>query len=100
MANTNCLLRGPARERKHNNEILQCLLFDGRRVAPDERLLCYPIRNVSQVDGYLFRSVTQFVSKCRICPNWGVNRPPILYAYDSELDGRNTRIIKLPSCEA
>ena len=39
MANTNCLSRGPAREEK-NNELLQSLFFDGRRVVPDERLLC------------------------------------------------------------
>ena len=30
--------------RKNNNEVLQCLFFDGRRVVPDERLLCYPAR--------------------------------------------------------
>ena len=34
--------------RKNNNELLQSLFFDGRRVVPDERLLCYPTRNVSQ----------------------------------------------------
>ena len=54
--------RGPARG-KNNNDLLQCLFFDGRRVVPDERLLCYPTRNVSQVDGYFFRSVTQLVKQ-------------------------------------
>ena len=68
MANTNCLSRGPAREKK-KNELLQFLFFDGRRVVHDERLLCYPIRNVSQVDGYLFRSVTQLVKQmCCVLP--------------------------------
>ena len=62
MANTNCLSRGPARE-KNNNVLFQCLCFDDRRVVPDERLLCYPTRNISQVDGYLFRSVTQLVKQ-------------------------------------
>ena len=32
---------------KNNGELLQSLFFDGRRVVPDERLLCYPTRNVS-----------------------------------------------------
>ena len=55
--------------RKNNNELLQCLFFYGRRVVHDERLLCYPTRNVSQVDGYLFRSVTQLVNQmCCILP--------------------------------
>ena len=36
--------------RINNNELLQCLFFDGRRVVPDERLLCYPIGDVSQAD--------------------------------------------------
>ena len=62
MANTNCFTR-PRQGEKYNNELLQCLFFDGRRVVPDERLLCYPTRNVSQVDGYLFRSVTQLVKQ-------------------------------------
>ena len=40
-----------------------------RRVVIDERLLCYPTWNVSQVDGYLFRSVTQLVIQmCCILP--------------------------------
>ena len=59
----NCLSRGPAREKNSNTELLQCLFVDGRRVVPDERLLCYPTRNVSQVDGYLFRSMTQLVKQ-------------------------------------
>ena len=49
MANANRLSGGPARDKKNNNELLQSLFFDGRRVVvPDERLLCYPTRNVSQ----------------------------------------------------
>ena len=65
--------------------LLQCLFLDSRRVVPDERLLCYPTRNVSQVDRYLFRSVTQLVKQmCCLLPEkmsylpefWGVNRPP------------------------
>ena len=47
--------------KKKYDELLQSQFFDGRRVVPDERLLCYPARNVSQVDGYLFRSVSQLV---------------------------------------
>ena len=67
MANTNCLSWGPAREKK--KELLQCLFFDGHRVVSDERLLCYPTRNVSQVDGYLIRSVTQLVKQtCCLLP--------------------------------
>ena len=55
--------------RNNNNELLQCLFFDGRRVVPDEHLLCYPTRNVSQVDGNLFRSVTQLVKQmCCLLP--------------------------------
>ena len=47
-----------------NNELLQCLFFDGRRIVSDERLPeHYPTRNVSQVDGYLFRSMTQLLSQ-------------------------------------
>ena len=52
MANANCLSRGSAREKNNNNELLQSLYFDGRREIPNERLLCYDTRNVSQVDGY------------------------------------------------
>ena len=70
MANTNCSSRGPAREKKIiMNYILQCIFVDGRRVVPDERLLCYPTRNVSQVDGYLFRLVRQLVKQmCCLLP--------------------------------
>ena len=72
-----------ASPRRKNNELLLCLFFDGRRVVPDEHLLCYPTQNVSQVDGYLFRSVTQS-NKCvvfcptkfRICPNFGGSTDP------------------------
>ena len=40
-----------------------------RRVVPGERLLCYPTRNASQVDGYLFHSVTQLVKQmCCLLP--------------------------------
>ena len=38
----------PRQGEKNNNELLQNLFFDGRRVVPDERLLCYPTRNVYQ----------------------------------------------------
>ena len=38
----------PRQGEKNNNELLQSLFFDGRRVVPDERLLCYPTQNVSQ----------------------------------------------------
>ena len=38
----------PRQGEKKNNELLQSLFFDGRRVVPDERLLCYPTRNVYQ----------------------------------------------------
>ena len=51
---------------KNNNEQLKSLLFDGCTVLPDERLFCYHTRNVSQADGYVFRSVTQLV-KQMIC---------------------------------
>ena len=64
MVNTNCF-HAAAPARKNNNELLQCLFFDGRRVVPDERLLWYPTRNVSQVDGYLFGLVTQLVKQMR-----------------------------------
>ena len=52
-----------AREKNNNNELLQNLFFYGRRVVPGERLLCYHTQNVSRVDGYLFRSVTQLVKQ-------------------------------------
>ena len=32
----------PRQGEKNNNELLQSLFFDGCRVVPDERLLCYP----------------------------------------------------------
>ena len=49
--------------------LLQCPFVDDRRVVPDERLMCYPTRNVSQVDGYLFRSVIQLVKQmCCLLP--------------------------------
>ena len=68
MANNNCLARSPARE-KNNNELLQCLFYDSGSVVPGERLLCYPTRNVYQVDGNLFRSVTQLVKQlCCLLP--------------------------------
>ena len=68
MMNTNCFQAAPP-GRKNNNELLQCLFFDGHKVVPDERLLCYSTRNVSQVDGYLFRSVTQLVKQmCCLLP--------------------------------
>ena len=38
----------PRQGENNNNELLQSLFFDGRRVVPDERILCYPTRNVSQ----------------------------------------------------
>ena len=47
----------PRQGEKNNNELLRSLFFDGRIVVPDERLICYPTRNLFQVDGYLFRSV-------------------------------------------
>ena len=53
----------PRQGEKSNNELLQCQFFDGRIVVPDEHLVCYPIRDVSQVDGYLFRSATQLVKQ-------------------------------------
>ena len=59
----------PNGERKKHNELLQSLFFYGRRVVHDERLLCYPTWNVSQVDGYLLRSVTQLVKQmCCLLP--------------------------------
>ena len=59
--------RGLAREKNNNNELLKCLFFTV--VVPDERLLCYPTRDVSQVDGYLFRSVTPLVKQmCCLLP--------------------------------
>ena len=36
------------RQGEKKNELLQNLFFDGRWVVPDERLLFYPTRNVSQ----------------------------------------------------
>ena len=33
----------PRQGEKKNNELLQSLFFEGRRVVPDERLLCYPM---------------------------------------------------------
>ena len=65
-------------------------------MVPDECLLCYPTRNVSQVDGYLFRSVTQFgqtnvlsfarihVVSARIGGSTAPSPdpPPVPYAYD------------------
>ena len=78
--------------RKNDNELLQCLFFDDRRVVLYERLLCYPTRNVSQVDGYLFRyiiSQTNVMSFARInvvsARMFGVSTTPPLtpapYAY-------------------
>ena len=61
MANTNCFHAAPPGRKKII--LSQCLFFDGRRVVPDERLIYYPTRNVSQVDEYLFRSVTQLVKQ-------------------------------------
>ena len=49
----NLFVTRPRQGEKNNNEPLQWLFL---MVVPDERLLCYPTRNVSQVDGYLFRS--------------------------------------------
>ena len=46
MANTNCLPRGPVRENKIILNYMQCLFVDDSREVPDERLLCYPTRNV------------------------------------------------------
>ena len=55
--------------RNNNNELLQFLFYDSGRAVPDERLLCYPTRNVYQVDGNLFRSVTQSVKQmCCLLP--------------------------------
>ena len=78
MANTNCFTR-PRQGEKYYNELLQCLFFDGRRVVPDVT----PTRNVSQVDGYLFRSVTQLVKQMSFARinvvsarMLGVNCPP------------------------
>ena len=69
MADTRLFVTRPSQGEKNNNELLQCLFFDGRRVVPDERLLFYPTRNVSQVDEYLFRSVTQLVKQmCCLLP--------------------------------
>ena len=94
MANANCSSRGPAREKKIKMNCCRASFFDGHRVVHDERLLCYHTRNIFQVDGYLFRSVTQLVKQMccllpewtsydylpelggKICPNWGVNCPP------------------------
>ena len=53
----------PCQGEKNNNELLQRLFFDGHREVPDERLLCYPTRNLSQVDGNLFRWLTQLVKQ-------------------------------------
>ena len=59
----------PRQADTNNTELLQCQFFDDRRVVPDERIICYPILNVSQVDGYLFRSVTQLVKQmCCLLP--------------------------------
>ena len=53
----NLFVTRPRQGEKNNNEPLQCLfLMVVYRLVPDERLLCYPTRNVSQADGYLFRS--------------------------------------------
>ena len=38
----------PRQGEQNNNEVLQSLFFDGCRVVPDARLLCYPTQNVSQ----------------------------------------------------
>ena len=38
----------PRQGEKNNNELLQSLFFDGRRVVPNELFPCYPTRNVSQ----------------------------------------------------
>ena len=49
-----------------NNELLQSIFVDCHRVVPDERLLCY---STSQVEGYLFRSVTKLVKQmCCLLP--------------------------------
>ena len=59
----------PRQGEKTNNELLQYLFFDDHRVVPDERLLYYPTRTLSQVDGYLFCSVTQLVKQmCCLLP--------------------------------
>ena len=79
----------PGEEKKIMN-YCSAYFFEGGRVVPDERLLCYPTQNISRVDGYLFRSVTQLnhlkkcvvfcPNKCRNCPNFDTP-PPIPYAY-------------------
>ena len=84
MANANRLSRGPAKEKKI---IMNCYraYFYGHMVVPDERLLCYPTRNIFQVDGYLSRSVTQLVkqnvlSSARMnvyARIWGSNLPEL-----------------------
>ena len=59
----------PRQGEKNYDELWQWVFFDGRRVLPDERLLCCPARNVSHVDGYLLRSVTQLVKQmCYVLP--------------------------------
>ena len=44
--------------------------------SDSERVLCYPTRNVSHVDGYVFRSVTQLVKQmCCLVPEY-MSYPP------------------------
>ena len=44
---------------RKNKELLQWVFFDGRKVVPDERLLCYPTRNdtVSQTNVLSFARI-------------------------------------------
>ena len=60
----------PRQGEKNNNELLQSPFFDGRRVVPDERLLCYPTRNVSQQTTRLIKHVLCFARiMSTLCPN-------------------------------
>ena len=57
------------RPRQGENIIMNYCSAYFMTVVLDERLLSYPTRNVSQVDGNLFRSVTQLVKQiCCLLP--------------------------------
>ena len=66
MANANCLSRAPAREKNNNNELLQSLFFDGRRVVGPMN-----VSFVTLPETYLGKLLGVNQTCIVFCPNWG-----------------------------